>query len=107
MIITNVHATEGTRAGSTFCIQSYSEYNQINLLDIVKLIYDNKNYYFEVVDIKANSSIGAVVFIANEVGYYNLLSKRKIDIRTLIDKEVILETDKEVLNKLEKERGYT
>lgn len=106
MFITSVHATQGGRDGKKFCIHSYSRYDQINLSDVVKLEHEDKNYYFEVIDIKASSTAGDIDFIANEIGYYNLLSKQKIDIRKIIDKDIFVEKDDEILKKLAKERCY-
>ena len=106
MVIIKVHATQGTREGKKFCIYSHSVDENVNLGDIVKLEYESKNYYFEIIDIQTSYLANSIDFIANEIGYYNLLSKRKIDIRKIINKKIKIVTDEEILKQIQKERYY-
>lgn len=105
MIILSVGSTKGTRQGSMFYVEFETE-NILTIQDVLGLEYNEKKYYFEVVEIIANN-VDKLKVKALNVGYYNLFQKQKnFDIRMLLNKEIFIVEDENILKQIDKEKGY-
>ena len=104
--IQKVYATQGTREGNKFCIEGYT-LGIIRLGDVLKLNYNDKNYYFKTISISTDLKNGnCILFTANEYGYSNLLSKTLKDIKEIVGKPIEIETDEHVLERLVRTSCY-
>ena len=101
-MILSIFATKGTKQGKMFCIKGKSN-EPIHLEQMLAINYNDKPYYFEVVEIKCIKCEGDdyIYFIANEIGYYNLLSKLKVDIRELVYKSITIVTDSQIIKQIQ------
>lgn len=105
MKVSKVFQTKGTRQGSLFCIESSTLLN-INVGTMVKLNFNGKDYYFEVIEVSTTEE-NSLSFKANEVGYYNKFSKKSnLDIRDLIGMTIEIVEDEETLKMIAEERQY-
>ncbi|MDP4225580.1 MAG: hypothetical protein Q8910_04280 [Bacteroidota bacterium] len=79
--------------------------------DMFGLDYDDKQHYFEVIEVTTKDpiawSVSRLSVQAREVGYYHLFSKQKdFDLRVIPSLRVYSIKDKDTLAKISKERCY-
>jgi hypothetical protein len=88
------------------CIVHLNVDEPIMIGDKLLLLVDEKEHYFEVINIKT-SLVAQFVVTAKSTGYYTKIDGRKFfDIRVLLGKNLSLIRDKELIAKIEKESRY-
>jgi hypothetical protein len=104
--VISVTSSQGTRIGKIFNVEFLS--NDItSLQDIFSIVYEEKTYYFQVVEIYVTHSSGKFHVIANETGYSNKFSKKgKFDIRKLIGLSIEKVIDEDKIKEVNKASCY-
>jgi hypothetical protein len=96
MKVLDVKSTSGTRQGTMFLIESVTS-DVISIRQLVSISFEDTEYYFEVVEISTAASLDLLNFKAQEVGYYNLFTRKSnFDIRQLLGKTINVIEDEEV-----------
>lgn len=109
MKISKVMSAKGSRNIAGGVSIEFNTYDIIHPEQIVKLKFNDKDYYFEVHEVSTFviREFDCMFEVkASELGYYNLLSKCKIDIRLLLNRTVEIVTDKDEINSIRKESCY-
>lgn len=97
---------ESNERGNGLTIE-FSTNEQINIGNIVSIIFEDKTRYFEVVNIKTDFSNGVkpiLIVKAKNYGYYDLI--KNIDIRNIMYKPVEFVIDPDIIAQLRKESRY-
>ena len=111
MQISKVTSTKGNKNVRNGVSIEFNTYEVIHAGQLVKVKFDDKDYYFEVNEVSTTFDMLSVEDIfnvkANEIGYYNLFSKKKIDIRLLFNNMIVeIVTNEDEIKKINKESCY-